>query len=689
MYMFRISIALLLQFSDMNFVFDFSENEPQVNRRIEKNALFNGKLFSNITMEKNGKNFKARCILCSPQNVYIKGSVTTNANFFKHLKSKHGNGMAIYHSLKNESQKRKLNNSGSQKDPPQKLTKQTYIDTFNTQRPTMDQKIFDKRIVKFIVDTMSPTSIVDHPSFKSLFSWTNLSVMSRRSLVREMDEVYNKMISNIKHELSKVNYVCSTADVWSSKKRSFFGVTIHWIDDELNRHSRAIACRRFKGQHTFNKIAEVLEHVHLCFDLDPYKVVSTVTDNGSNFVKAFKEYGVKFEDADEDSDSGDEDSLQIENIDNDEATEPVLPRHYRCASHTLNLIATTDINNAINKNVNLRSKHEKVIKKCSLLWNKANRPKSAEIIQNVLGHTLSNPTVTRWNSFFNSINQILKAKSKLKLLFEKLEIKEHTITDSEIQYLENYTKVLEPIAATLNYLQGQNNTFFGLLLPSICSLKVKLERMRDNIDLGHSKIILEAAIGGLKRFDYLFDMNNEIAKQSIVAAVTHPKIKMKWINIFKEKNPIADASIIQKIVIDASRTLRASLRKEESDSSDPDKLMEEDDFFDFNDIQNSSTTSVGSIGGNTAESSTSTNKIELEILKYLEDRSTPSSINNTLTKYKMIRQLFQLYNTSLPSSAPVERLFSFATATDSPRRNRLSDNLFEKLILLKANNTYQ
>lgn len=76
--------------------------------------------------------------------------------------------------------------------------------------------------------------------------------------------------------------------------RSFLGVTGHWISStDLNRVSKALACRRFKGSHTYDRISDLINEIHLEFNLNPSKIIATVTDNGSNFVKAFKMFGVK------------------------------------------------------------------------------------------------------------------------------------------------------------------------------------------------------------------------------------------------------------------------------------------------------------------------------------------------------------------------------------------------------------
>ncbi|XP_036339931.1 uncharacterized protein LOC118749241 [Rhagoletis pomonella] len=66
-----------------------------------------------------------------------------------------------------------------------------------------------------------------------------------------------------------------------------------------------------------------------------------------------------------------------------------------------------------------------------------------------------------------------------------------------------------------------------------------------------------------------------------------------------------------------------------------------------------------------------------ETILYLIERDTTT---NCLKKHPTIENVFLKYNTPLPSSAPVERLFSFAGIVNRSRRQKLNDVNFELLV---------
>lgn len=217
-----------------------------------------------------------------------------------------------------------------------------------------------------------------------------------------------------------------------------------------------------------------------------------------------------------------------------------------------------------------------------------------------------------------------------------------------------------PIAAALDVLQGDKEACLGFVLPTLHKLKSKLNA----VPLTMTKPLHAALLAGIdKRYGHLFHDS-----EFLIATTSHPKFKLNWV-----ENPEGKlrCSMLLKTAVDETQNEadidRTAASADTSGTSHGDESTTatsttSDDFFgDFETTQ--------------AEQ-------EDQHFRYLNDTSREI---NMLDKYPRVKAVFIRYNTTLPSSAPVERLFSNAALILTKRRNRLSDSTFEQLLLLKIN----
>ena len=80
----------------------------------------------------------------------------------------------------------------------------------------------------------------------------------------------------------------------------------------------------------------------------------------------------------------------------------------------------------------------------------------------------------------------------------------------------------------------------------------------------------------------------------------------------------------------------------------------------------------------------STTDIETEVMEFLRSAKSLECFD----KFPMVKRLFMKFNTTIPSSAPVERLFSLGNLVFNPRRNRLGDGKFQQLLLMRYNKDF-
>jgi len=143
-------------------------------------------------------------------------------------------------------------------------------------------------------------------------------------------------------------------------------------------------------------------------------VCATVTDNCSNFVEAFTVYSDSaskiVEDAElEGEDVVFEDMDELLSVDDDDLTQVQhdLPPHYRCAAHSLNLVASKDVDKFLSTSSISKTVYRNSFAKSSALWNKASRSTVAsDTAQYIIKRRLIVPNATRWNSNYDTVVRV-------------------------------------------------------------------------------------------------------------------------------------------------------------------------------------------------------------------------------------------------------------------------------------------
>lgn len=467
--------------------------------------------------------------------------------------------------------------------------------------------------------------------------------------------------------------MCITADIWSESRRSYMGATCHFLNEDLDRKAYAIACRRMRGSHTFDAVAKILNEIMEDWAIQ-YKTCGVVTDNATNFAKGVPFMATQQSQApshptrgaeevadeteeDEDETQGEDDEGQadmeftsLEDILANPLTNDVsddIPEHFRCAAHTLSLIAKVDSEKAMTPGTEYYKLHRSSFGKLQAIWNKFKRStKFADFYHERFDKVLITPVETRWNSTFDSVVRVLE-------LFEEdpeafcaimVEAKTRPVTLDEVAFLKEYKIVNEPIARALDYLQGEQYMFMGYLIPTMTSVKTHLGTARTKVNTCKPlvDVMLEAV---QQRFGALLE-----DRKAIISSTYLPAFKLFWIDDPEEKAKSKKLLLEEVMKIDPQAQ---PLEPSASTSGD---------FF--------------------PKRPRMVDTPEEEVDRFLADVSCDTK---SVLAYRRVREVFRKFNTNIPSSAPSERLFSHGKFVFRPNRHRMHDSNFEMQLLMKIN----
>ena len=281
---------------------------------------------------------------------------------------------------------------------------------------------------------------------------------------------------------------------------SFLGVTVHFFACE-QRHNATIAVKRMPTPHTAEKILEIVFDVLTDWNISSERVGNTITDNGSNMIKAFKEdqYSTDLEPDDEntntsknpeavadeedtDQDNSSDDELDeddskarettidqdTEDFDSKETDHQIAFADYKrisCFAHSLQLVVT---------HFDKVSPFQRVVRKAKKLVGKFNKSTKATEKLIALAHKkLISDCPTRWSSSFLLLKRLLEVKESVCQVLTELEW--NGLQASEWKKLESIVVFLEPFAQYTTLCCGEEYTTLSTVVPIIMDHLTEME----------------------------------------------------------------------------------------------------------------------------------------------------------------------------------------------------------------------
>lgn len=575
--------------------------------------------------------------------------------------------------------------------------------------------------MQFVLCTNSSFNLVENQQFVDLMSYVSFDqaeMPTAKILKTNMEKQYFEAKDKLIQMIDDAKYLCLTADLWSKNGRSYMGITGHLYDANLKRVSFLLSFRRMLGRHIHSAIERMISEVINEFKIKKSKITHIITDGAKNFAKAFEvdqvsetdseneqeeresefldeevdlnfdfhslspeeyqSYGIVSENLDLRTDL-DEDDEDIEEFSN------ALPKQLRCVAHTLNLIGGD-----FEKSLKLKHRLEynmfkDAFTKLKKFLNLCSRSCIArEIVEKICNRTFPKPNKTRWNSKFDSINVAEAHKQNINKAIDAINLEARQndnkyknkarlkkISTIDWKIMKDYCTCMRPVALALDILQGEDRACQGYILPVLYEINAALDDvLRDGFASEYGSKFHEVLVSSLdSRFKDMMRIGNQ-NKDLILAAAIHPNFKLSWIQNENDKE-YAQNLLINECIEMASSSKRLPTEEANTPNAATAGLNESGFFRHLRENE-------------TQRRSSSDDSTTLDVYKYILQGPAEPSISE-FNRSPLLERVFRRYNTTLCSSAPVERIFSKALLIFTPRRNRLSDVNFERALFIYQN----
>ena len=370
------------------------------------------------------------CKLCY-KPVSCKGGNTTN--MFVHLRDNHP---TIHNQLVPKSaatKKRKLQDSAAAN-----ITLEAVIERSGYFNPSSKQaKEMNKAVAYYLAKDMQPYYTIERPGFKNMISklCPRYKLPSRKHFSQhEIPSLYAAVKADIISKLQDMTYYSATTDLWTSRSCDpYLCYTVHFVDSAWEVQSFCLETIPLFEDHTGKNIVDTISDIMANWELKSEQLVSTTTDNGSNFVAGFRQHQ----------------ELWI---------------RLSCFGHCLDL--------AINKSLAI-IRVQRVLARCKSLVAAFHRSwkKQRDLVakQNQLGikeQKLIAAVSTRWGSSYDMITRVLEQQQALSAVLAEHRESWHLMpSNDDISVLEMVVEVLKPLSVLTDALSGEKEVTGSALRP--------------------------------------------------------------------------------------------------------------------------------------------------------------------------------------------------------------------------------
>lgn len=528
---------------------------------------------------------------------------------------------------------------------------------------------------RMYISNMMAASHTDNAETREFFGYVcpEFQVPSHRKLTKDIKAMGDQAKTDLTDLLAKQEFLATTADSWSAGHRAFLGMTVTYVDAEtLERMSAVLGVKELYVSQIGKQLSEKMNELQDDFGIGR-KIVSTTTDNGANYVAAMVMCAGNTPQPDTEVE---EPTLNLVTEFLEEAEQQNMeniPVYRRCAAHTVNLLASKDTEHVPGWTAAPRPAFSKPAAKAQSLWNAQNRNTvTANEIKAALGKKFVTPGATRWNSSYDAykclVNMVLDVdrRNKLNQICQRQQPNPlPTITEEDVKVWSEYVKVTAPLAICLDVLQGEETTYMGDLLPHLQLLKDSLKEMSTDESIVHAKNLVayllhqntsgrEGKKGFDGRFGHLF-----LDEALMMATALHPHHKLVTVRAIcrLHDNDAVYSRVKERLIRSILQLIQPEPEQVAAPLGEQQPGKKKKGLTDY----------LHDVGRQDTQHQLVS--IEEKVREQVERWSSTPLKNNPKLARSLFPQefrdvwvrLFLQYNTALPSSASVERVFSYGS----------------------------